>query len=99
MFEKLDVPIVGVVENMSGEFFGTGAGEQLAHGHGLDYLGTIPLDMNVRIGGDSGEPVVVAHPESAAAEAFQTVSKRVAARISVLTLSNDTDFIPIQLVG
>jgi ATP-binding protein involved in chromosome partitioning len=99
MFEKLDVPIVGVVENMSGEFFGTGAGEQLAQGYGLDYLGSIPLDMTVRVGGDIGEPVVVAHTDAPAALAFQEVSKLVAARISVLTLSRDTDFIPIQLVG
>ncbi len=99
MFEKLDVSIIGVVENMAGEFFGSGAGQRLAEDYGLTFLGSIPLDVNVRVGGDSGEPVVAAHPDSPAAEAFQTFSREVAARVSVLTLSKQSDFIPIQLVG
>lgn len=99
MFEKLDVPIIGVVENMSGEFFGTGAGEKLAAEYNTPYLGSIPLDMNVRVGGDSGQPVVVAQPESAAAQAFQQVSKEVAARVSVLTIQNQSNLIPIQMIG
>ncbi len=99
MFEKLDVPIIGVVENMSGEFFGTGAGKKLADEYNLPYLGSIPLDMNVRVGGDSGEPVVAAYPDSPAALALVQISQQVAARISVLTLANQSDFIPIQLIG
>ena len=99
MFEKLDVSIIGVVENMSGEFFGTGAGKKLADDHNLPYLGSIPLDMNVRVGGDSGEPVVAAHPDSPAAQALREISQQVAARVSVLTLANQSDFIPIQLIG
>lgn len=99
MFEKLDVPIIGVVENMSGEFFGTGAGKKLADDYNLPYLGSVPLDMNVRIGGDSGEPVVAAHPDSPAALALAQISQQVAARVSVLTLANQSDFIPIQLIG
>ena len=99
MFEKLDVPIIGVVENMSGEFFGTGAGKKLADDYNLPYLGSVPLDMNVRIGGDSGEPVVFTYPDSPAALALVQISQQIAARISVLTLSNRSDFIPIQLIG
>jgi ATP-binding protein involved in chromosome partitioning len=99
MFEKLDVPIIGVVENMSGEFFGTGAGEKLAAEHNTPFLGSIPLDMNVRVGGDSGQPVVVAYPQSAAAQAFQTMSKEVAARVSVLTIKNQSNLIQIQMIG
>lgn len=99
MFEKLDVPIIGVVENMSGEFFGTGAGKKLADDYNLPYLGSVPLDMNVRIGGDSGEPVVAAYPDSPAALALAQISQQVAARVSVLTLANQSDFIPIQLIG
>ncbi|WP_420627858.1 Mrp/NBP35 family ATP-binding protein [Candidatus Leptofilum sp.] len=99
MFEKLEVPILGVVENMSGEFFGTGAGEKLATDYNTEYLGSIPMDANVRLGGDSGEPIVVAYPESAAAKAVQDVAAKVAARVSVLTLQKSTNFIPIELVG
>lgn len=99
MFEKLDVPILGVVENMSGEFFGTGAGEKLAADYETEYLGSVPLDANVRLGGDSGKPIVVAYPDAAAAKAMEEIAQKVAARISVLTLSKSTNFIPIEMVG
>jgi ATP-binding protein involved in chromosome partitioning len=100
LFEKLDVPIIGVVENMSGEFFGTGAGQKLADDYNTPYLGTIPLDPQVRIGGDSGEPIVVTSPDSDAAKAIRAIAKDVAARISVMTLqSQQGGFIPIQMVG
>lgn len=99
MFEKLDVPIIGIVENMSGEFFGTGAGQELAETLDVPFLGAIPLDANVRKGGDSGEPVVVAFPESPAAVSFREISDAIAARVSVLTLATHTDFIPIEMIG
>lgn len=99
MFEKLDVPIIGVVENMSGEFFGSGGGKTLAEKYEVDFLGTIPLDAKVRIGGDSGEPIVVAHPDSPAAKAFQEIAPAIAARVSLLTLSNQSNLIPIQMIG
>jgi len=99
-FEKLDVPIIGVIENMSGEFFGTGAGEQLAKDYNTPYLGSVPLDANVRKGGDSGEPIVVAYPDSAAALALRQIARDVAARVSVLTLQVQADnIIPIQMIG
>jgi ATP-binding protein involved in chromosome partitioning len=99
MFEKLNVPIIGIVENMSGDFFGSGAGQKLASDYGADFLGSIPLDPHVRVGGDTGEPVVVTHPDSPAATAFTDFASRVAARVSVLTLAGDTTFIPIQMIG
>ena len=100
LFEKLDVPIIGVIENMSGEFFGTGAGKKLAEDYDTPYLGTVPMDSQVRIGGDSGEPIVIAAPESEAAKAIRTIAKDVAARISVMTLQSQQDgFIPILMIG
>ncbi|MCP4418424.1 MAG: Mrp/NBP35 family ATP-binding protein, partial [Chloroflexi bacterium] len=98
-FEKLEVPILGVVENMSGEFFGTGAGEKLATDYDTEYLGSVPMDANVRVGGDSGQPIVVAYPDSPAAHAFVEISQKVAARVSVITLQKASNFIPIELVG
>jgi ATP-binding protein involved in chromosome partitioning len=99
-FEKLDVPIIGVIENMSGEFFGTGAGEQLAKEYETVYLGSIPLEAEVRKGGDSGQPIVIAHPDSEAAMAIRQISRDVAARISVLTLQGQAEnIIPITMIG
>ena len=99
-FEKLDVPIIGVIENMSGPVFGTGAGEKLAHDYHVDYLGSVPMAAEVRVGGDSGDPVVVAHPESDAAVALNEIARKVAARISVLTLNKQAEgIIPIQMIG
>ncbi len=99
-FEKLEVPIIGVIENMSGDFFGTGAGEQLAKEYQTTYLGSIPLEAEVRKGGDSGRPIVVAHPESEAAKAIRRIARDVAARVSVLTLQVQADnIIPISMIG
>ncbi len=98
-FEKLDVPIIGIVENMSGEIFGTGAGAQLAETYKTEYLGSVPMDANIRIGGDSGEPVVAAFPESAAAVMLTEITQKVAAKVSLLTLTQDKNFIPIQMIG
>ncbi len=99
-FEKLEVPILGVIENMSGEFFGTGAGEELADKYNTEYLGTVPMEANVRIGGDSGEPIVVAYPNSPAAKALRDIAQAVAARVSMITLSTQSaNFIPIEMIG
>ncbi len=99
MFEKLEVPIIGIIENMSGEFFGEGGGEELALQQGVEYLGSIPLDAQVRVGGDSGEPIVVINPGSPAGQAFAEITPLVAARVSVITLSHQSNMIPIQMVG
>jgi ATP-binding protein involved in chromosome partitioning len=99
MFEKLEVPIIGVVENMSGEFFGSGAGQKLSEQYETEYLGSIPLDANVRKGGDSGQPIVISHPDSPAAQAFHEMTQQVAARVSVLTLANKDNVIPIQMIN
>ncbi|MFO7662880.1 MAG: Mrp/NBP35 family ATP-binding protein [Chloroflexota bacterium] len=99
-FEKLDVPIIGVIENMSGEFFGSGAGQQLADQYETHFLGSIPLDANVRKGGDDGRPIVVTFPDSEAALALRDIAQIVAARVSVLTLQVQADnIIPISMIG
>jgi ATP-binding protein involved in chromosome partitioning len=98
MFETLNVPVLGVIENMSGDFFGEGGGEKLAHERGLPFLGRIPLDAEVRKGGDYGRPIVVTAPETLAGQAFQQVAQLVAARISVVMLQN-ADVIPLNVVG
>lgn len=98
MFEQLNVPILGVVENMTGDFFGEGGGEQLAQKRGVPFLGRIPLEAEVRKGGDYGRPVVVHSPESPAGRAFNDLAKTVAARVSVVMLQT-ADVIPLNIIG
>jgi ATP-binding protein involved in chromosome partitioning len=83
MFKTLEVPILGVIENMRGEFFGSGGGEELARTAKVPFLGSVPMESAVRLGGDNGEPVVISKPDSAAAQALQSIAEQVAARISV----------------
>ncbi len=97
MFETLNVAIVGVVENMAGDFFGEGGGEALAQERGVPFLGRIPLAADVRKGGDYGRPIVVSQPESAAGQAFISMAHAVAARASVLMLQNE-DAISLNVV-
>jgi ATP-binding protein involved in chromosome partitioning len=87
MFQTLEVPILGIIENMRGEFFGSGGGEDLARIAKVPFLGAVPMDQSVRIGGDTGEPVVMSHPDSDAAIAFKVIAGQVAARISIEALN------------
>ena len=92
MFRQLNIPVLGVVENMSyfvcghcqerTEIFGHGGGVKMAEDMGIPMLGQIPIDTRVRAGGDEGRPIVNAAPESPAAKAFAEVAGRVAAEIS-----------------
>ncbi len=70
MFRKTEVPILGVVENMSGDVFGRGGGQKAAQQFQVPFLGEIPLDSRIREGGDAGRPIFVSAPESPAAQAF-----------------------------
>jgi ATP-binding protein involved in chromosome partitioning len=97
MFRTLNVPILGVIENMTGEIFGRGGGENMASAAGVPFFGVVPMDASVRVGGDSGKPVVIAKPESESAQALRSVAEAVAAKISVAALNNDTN-IPINIV-
>jgi ATP-binding protein involved in chromosome partitioning len=94
MFDKLNVPIFGLVENMSyfvcrhcGEredIFGHGGARTAAEDLGLEFLGELPLDPETRMAADEGMPVVARAPESAQARAFVEIARQVAARCSVL---------------
>jgi ATP-binding protein involved in chromosome partitioning len=97
MFETLNVPILGIIENMAGDFFGSGGGEALAQQRGVPFLGRIPLDAEVRKGGDYGRPVVVHQPDTAAGRAFTELAQQVAARISVTMLAS-ANVIPLTVI-
>ncbi|MFQ3645933.1 MAG: Mrp/NBP35 family ATP-binding protein [Anaerolineae bacterium] len=98
MFDELKVPVLGVVENMAGDFFGVGGGEELAKQRGVPFLGRVPLAANVREGGDYGRPVVVFGADTPAGAAFADLAKQVAARVSVVMLQH-SDVIPINIIG
>jgi len=93
MFEKMNVPVFGLVENMSyfacphcGErtdIFGAGGAEAMADALGIDLLGAIPLHADIRAGADSGIPIVESDPESPVAQAFAAIAQRIAAKTSV----------------
>jgi len=77
MFRKTNVAILGVIENMTGEIFGKGGGEEAAKQFQVPYLGDIPLDRQIREAGDVGTPVVLSHPDSPAAKAFASAAQHV----------------------
>jgi ATP-binding protein involved in chromosome partitioning len=95
--EQIDVPVLGVVENMSGfvapdtgkvyDIFGRGGGQLVAEQMGVPYLGEVPIDPDVRVAGDTGVPIVVSRPESPAALALTEVAQKLAAAVSVLNVN------------
>ncbi|GAB4536140.1 MAG: Mrp/NBP35 family ATP-binding protein [Anaerolineales bacterium] len=108
MFQNLQVPVFGVVENMSYlelpdgsrmDIFGSGGGEKLAKETGVPFLGSIPMDPSVRVGGDSGQPVVVSAPDSPVAQALREIARQVAAQASIAAFQQNNNVIPINLVG
>ena len=85
-FKRLEVPILGVIENMSGEIFGSGGGEEAARLLEVEFLGAIDLDPRIRVGGDAGKPIVVDAPESESAKSFRKLARKIASRVSLLVL-------------
>lgn len=91
MFRKVNIPILGVVENMSVHvcsqcghaeaIFGQGGGMQLAADYGVPVIGSLPLDLSVREHGDSGEPVLIAEPDGAIADSYRALASRLVAEI------------------
>jgi ATP-binding protein involved in chromosome partitioning len=104
MFERLQVPIAGVVENMSyficphcegtTEIFGQGGGQRISEKYGVPLLGRIPLDVRIREAGDQGLPVVLSAPDSPLAAAFHAAAEQVAASVS--RLAYESGAAPIQ---
>ncbi len=79
MAQKTNMRLLGVVENMSGETFGTGGGDRLAEDLGVPLLGRVPLDVRLRESGDAGEPLVESDPDSEAARAITALAEAIAA--------------------
>lgn len=92
MFEKVDIPIIGIVENMSTHIcsncghaesiFGEGGGQKMCADFGLDFLGGLPLTMSIRQQADSGQPTVVADPDGPIAAIYKDIARRVAVKVA-----------------
>jgi ATP-binding protein involved in chromosome partitioning len=97
MFAKVEVPVLGIVENMSlhicshcgheEPIFGTGGGAVMAEANHVDFLGALPLDIAIRVNADSGKPTVVAEPESRDAQIYRQIARKTAAKLA-LTAKN-----------
>lgn len=87
-FQKLQVPVLGIVENMAGEVFGEGGAERAARRLHVPFLGRIYLDRAIRQGGDLGRPIVATDPNNPQAQAFHRLAQAVAARISVVSFQS-----------
>ncbi|MCC6175400.1 MAG: Mrp/NBP35 family ATP-binding protein [Chloroflexi bacterium] len=108
MFRRLEVPVIGVVENMSyfvcpncddrHEIFGKGGGERIAAQFGAPFLGKVPLQPRVREGGDEGRPVVVTAPDSIEAAAFREVAGAIARQVSILAYAGQGAFVPAMTI-
>jgi len=102
MFEKVEVPVLGVVENMSihicsecghaEHIFGSGGGESMAADSDVDLLGALPLDISIRVGTDEGKPTVAADPDGAVATIYRDIARRVAAKLSQKTKDHSAAF-------
>jgi ATP-binding protein involved in chromosome partitioning len=94
MFQKVEVPVLGIVENMSTHIcskcgheehiFGAGGGRRMAEQYGVDLLAELPLDIRIREQTDSGKPTVVAEPDSALGRAYVEMARHVAGRLAAL---------------
>lgn len=93
MFQKVEVPVLGIVENMSihicsrcgheEPIFGSGGGQRMAEQYGLELLGALPLDIRIREETDSGKPTVVAEPESRITQIYREIARKTAAKLSL----------------
>ena len=102
MFEKVDIKLLGIVENMSTHIcskcgheehiFGAGGGEKMCADYGAEMLGSLPLDIHIREQADSGKPTVVADPDGAIAKAYRQIARRVAVKIAEMAQDHSAVF-------
>ncbi len=107
MFEKVGVPILGIVENMAvyccpncghtEHIFGAEGGKKMAAEYGMDFLGELPLNMSIRVQADSGRPTVVAEPEGEIAGLYKTVARQVAIKIAAKAKDFSSKFPSIKI--
>jgi len=106
MFKNMDLPVLGVIENMSFlelpdgqkmDIFGSGGGKSLADEADIDYLGGIPIDPEIRIGGDEGKPIIISNPDSDAAKILKEIAKVVSLSSAITAYNNQKSGLKISL--
>ena len=107
MFQQVQVPVLGIIENMShficphcrerSHIFGEGGGERVSTELGLPFFGGIPVDSEVVSSGDEGTPIVGRNPDSAVSRAYFEITERVAAALSVINFESDTSLRPQEI--
>jgi ATP-binding protein involved in chromosome partitioning len=107
MFEKVGVPILGIVENMAvhvcsqcghkEHIFGADGGKTMAAEYAMDYLGALPLDMQIRLQADGGRPTVVADPDGALADIYKAIARKVAATVAAKSKDFSNKFPSIKI--
>jgi ATP-binding protein involved in chromosome partitioning len=107
MFEKVGVPILGIVENMAvhvcsqcghaEHIFGEGGGKRMAAEYNMDYLGALPLDIQIRLQADGGKPTVVADPDGEVAAIYKSVARQVAIKIAAKAKDFSSKFPSIKI--
>ncbi len=86
MWSRVNVKMLGVVENMTGDVFGSGGGKNAATQFQVPFLGEIPLDRRIREGGDKGTPIVLSEPDSPAGRAFLQAAESLIEIVSMLAV-------------
>ena len=102
MFEKVGIPIIGIVENMSTyicpscgheeHVFGSGGGQKMCSDYGVDFLGSLPLNISIREQSDAGRPTVVAEPDGPISMVYQQIARQIAIRIAGLAKDMSSKF-------
>ncbi len=102
MFEKVEIPVIGIIENMSTHIcsqcgheehiFGAGGGLRMAEQYEVDFLGALPLDLHIRSDADSGRPTVVADPDGRIAQIYREIARRIAGKMSLMKKDFSTKF-------
>jgi ATP-binding protein involved in chromosome partitioning len=102
MFKKVDIKIIGIVENMSTHIcskcgheehiFGAGGGEKMCNEYGVEFLGALPLDINIREQTDSGAPTVVKDPDGAIARVYKQIARRLAVKVAEMAQDHSAAF-------
>jgi ATP-binding protein involved in chromosome partitioning len=109
MFEKVSVPVLGIVENMSVHvctqcghaepIFGAGGGHRMAEKYGVEFLGALPLDIRIREAADGGRPTVLSDPDGAAAHMYHSIARKMAARLALRAKDYSGRFPTITVVN
>jgi ATP-binding protein involved in chromosome partitioning len=102
MFEKVGIPIIGVVENMSiyicpncdhqEHIFGQGGGQKMCNDYGVDFLGSLPLNLSIREQADSGRPTVVADPDGAISAIYKGIARKIAIQVAEMSKDMSSKF-------